>query len=103
MPDEYVETGSMWVPVTRIEYEYVDNMVLCKFCTEIGDEVLRQKQPRQFITQLKLTGWNSRSLGVAGFVLEVYSPEDAIDVEVPVMTRVPDEDVPAMYIDERPL
>lgn len=102
MPDEYVEVGTYTDSVYRIEYDYSGpNTVHCKFCTEIG-VVLEEDRPRSFIAQLKMQGWSSRSRGVLGFVLECYQPEDAITVNVPFMTRVPDEDVPAMYIDERP-
>ena len=101
MPDEYVETGTMVVMCTRIEYEYVDDHVLCKFCAETGD-ILESIRSRRWITEMKQCGWNSRSLGIQGFVLETWDPDNAYPIEVPIMTRVPDKDVPAMYIDERP-
>lgn len=104
MPDEFVETGTTFVMCQRIEYEYVgSDDVLCKFCAENGDVVLESIRSRRFITKMKLSGWNSRSLGIQGFVLETWDEDDAYPAEVPIMTRVPDEDVPAMYIDERPL
>lgn len=103
MPDEYVETGTVQILVDRIEYDYNGpDTIHCKFCAEM-EVVLEEDRPRSFITQLKLQGWNTRSRGVLGFVLECYRPDDAIWVDVPILTRVPDEDVPAMYIDERPL
>jgi hypothetical protein len=103
MSDEYVQTGTYTESICRIEYDYTGpNTVHCKFCAEM-EVVLEEDRPRSFITQLRLQGWNVRSRGILGFVIECYHPEDAIQVEVPAMTRVPDEDVPAMYIDERPL
>lgn len=104
MPDEYVQTGTYTEAISRIEYDYTGpNTVHCKFCAENGDVVLEAERSRKFIARLKLEGWNSRSNGVAGFILEVYKPEDGLVVDLPFMIRVPDEDVPAMYIDERPL
>lgn len=103
MPDEYVETGTAIVMVTRIEYEYIDDYILCKFCAENGDVIFESTRSRRWITEMKQCGWNSRSLGIQGFVLETWDSDNAYPIEVPVLTRVPDEDVPAMYIDERPL
>ena len=105
MPDEYVEIGTMVVMCQRIEYEYVGgNDVLCKFCAENGDVIFESTRSRRWITEMEQCGWNTRSLGIQGFVLETWDLDNAYPVEVPVMTRVPDEDVltGGLYIDERP-
>jgi hypothetical protein len=106
MPDEYVQTGTYTESICRIEYDYNSSIsVYCKFCAENGDVLLEKECHRGFVTELKLRGWNSRSRGIQGFVLETWDLDNAYPIEVPVMTRVPDEDVltGGLYVDERPL